>query len=81
MTKKVRSNYEDALAVLNGTMLTSKDRRTTDAPAIEYRRYRTPNSQVLAPTYGISNKMLNVLSALANKVTFVSGMPRFHFSL
>lgn len=76
-----KTNIQKALSILKGQTVVAHDRRKGDAHAIPFKEFRTKTTRVFNPLYGISHSMFTELKRLADKVTFVDGMPRFHYNV
>ena len=81
---KSTTNFNKAVSVLEGEVVLAHDRRSTNAPRIDYSlsrgRYRSGRAaKVLRPAYGISNTLQAALAHLADKVDYIDGMPNYFF--
>lgn len=74
-------NIDKALNILRGKTVLAHDRRKPDAHAIEFKSYRRTGKRVVSPVYGVSNTVHLTLMRLADRTTYESGMPHYHFAL
>lgn len=79
-SKTAAKNFNAAIDLLKGKTVVAHDRRAAEATAIDFTTRRAKGVVIIRPSYGVSNTMQKALTALADAVEFVGGMPEYHFA-